>query len=167
MSLVLEEFYNALSVVGVSSMTGAGIDNFFVSVEEKRQEFEKDYRPELEKRQKEAEAMKASVREKEVSRMMKDMNVEVSSKVKGTGKYAKSRRQEEEEAETVSDAEDIEAEMEAQRMRDEEDDSEADDQEGNETFDQGLKTRYEAAMKDAGAASGAEKAANYIMRSQR
>ena len=167
MSLVLEEFYNALSVVGVSSMTGAGIDNFFVSVEEKRQEFEKDYRPELEKRQKEAEAMKASVREKEVSRMMKDMNVEVSSKAKGTGKYAKSRRQEEEEAETVSDAEDIEAEMEAQRMRDEEDDSEADDQEGNETFDQGLKTRYEAAMKDAGAASGAEKAANYIMRSQR
>ncbi|CAD0019668.1 unnamed protein product [Aureobasidium pullulans] len=29
MSLVLEEFYNNLSVVGVSSMTGAGIDAFF------------------------------------------------------------------------------------------------------------------------------------------
>lgn len=169
MSLVLEEFYNALSVVGVSAMTGSGIDNFFVAVEEKRQEFEKDYRPELEKRQKEAEAVKASVREKEVSRMMKDMNMEVSSKYKVTGKYAKASTRDEEEPETVSDAEDLEAEEEAKMRRDEMEDSEGEAEEdgGDGMFDRGLKARYEAAIREGGSSSGAEKAADYIMRSQR
>ncbi|KAJ8608596.1 hypothetical protein MRB53_039563 [Persea americana] len=49
MSLVLEEFYNQLSVVGVSAMTGDGVEQFFISIEEKRQEFETEYRPEMEK----------------------------------------------------------------------------------------------------------------------
>ena len=38
MSLVLEEFYKHLSVVGVSAMTGDGMDDFFKSVEEKKAE---------------------------------------------------------------------------------------------------------------------------------
>ncbi|KAF2763879.1 hypothetical protein EJ03DRAFT_246395, partial [Teratosphaeria nubilosa] len=101
MSLVLEEFYNTLSVVGVSSMTGAGVDDFFRAVEEKRQEFDKDYRPELEKRKTEAEATKKQIQQEQMSRMMRDMKV--SSKAKGTGKYAAP-----DEPETVSDAEEME-----------------------------------------------------------
>ncbi|KAK3720335.1 hypothetical protein LTR37_003746 [Vermiconidia calcicola] len=163
---MLEEFYNHLSVVGVSSMTGAGVEEFFTVVEAKREEFEKDYRPELEKRRKDAEQQREQVREKEVSRMMKDMNV--SSKAKGTGKYAKPRR---EEPETVSEAEEMddddEEEDEASGLV-EPDDEEENGGGGREMFDDGLKMRYQQALSTGGEGSGGVgKAADYIMRSQR
>jgi GTPase SAR1 family protein len=160
MSLVLEEFYNQLSVVGVSSMTGDGVDDFFAAVEEKRLEFEKDYKPELTRRRAEAEQQKSQIREQEVNRMMKDMRV--SSKAKGTGKYATSK----DEPETVSDMEDAEEE--------EDDDDqglvdpdEFDDAEIDQAFEEGLKARYEAALRDGSAKAGPNSAADYIRNSQR
>jgi GTPase SAR1 family protein len=156
MSLVLEEFYNHLSVVGVSSMTGDGVDDFFGAVEEKKKEFEQDYKPELERRRKEAEEQKSQIREKEVNRMMKDM--QVSSKAKGTGKYAK-----QEEPETISDMEDMEDE-------DEDDhgivDPDNDEDEINAAFEEGLKARYEAALQEGGRPAAAASVANYIKQSQ-
>ncbi len=159
MSLVLEEFYNALSVVGVSSMTGNGVDKFFEAVEEKREEFEKDYRPELERRRKEAEQQKEELRQKEVGRMMKDMSV--SSKAKGTGKYARPKK---EEPETISDAEDMEDDEDddAAGLVDPDEDEDEDEEVGGSD---GLKARYEMALKDSG--SGVEGAAAYIRGSQR
>lgn len=172
MSLVLEEFYNALSVVGVSSMTGHGVDAFFAAVEAKRAEFETEYRPELERRRKDAERQKAELREKEVSRMMRDMNV--SSRAKGTGKYAK--KQQKPEPETVSEAEEMEDddedgpieedELDGMVDPDGEDDDEAED-DVKETFEDGLKARYQQALKDPGGGGGLGKAAEHIMRSQR
>ena len=41
MSLVLDEFYKNLRCVGVSSVTGAGIDSFFDKVDEAVTEYEK------------------------------------------------------------------------------------------------------------------------------
>ena len=162
MSLVLEEFYNHLSVVGVSSMTGAGVEAFFTAVEEKRTEFEKDYRPELEKRRQEAEQQKAQLKEQEVSRMMKDMNV--SSKAKGTGKYARPAK---EEPDTVSEAEEMdEDEDENAGLVDPDGSEDEEDEDGNETLDEGLKGRYERALKES-SGKGMEKAAGYIGRSQR
>lgn len=161
MSLVLEEFYNALSVVGVSSMTGDGVDKFFEVVEGKRAEFERDYKPELERRRKEAEAQKEELREKEVSRMMKDM--QVSSKAKRTGKYA---AKQEEEPETVSDAEamDEEEDEEAQGLVERDDEEEVDE---DALFEEGLKARYEAALRDgSGGPAATVRAADYIKRSQ-
>ncbi|KJX96611.1 ATP binding protein [Zymoseptoria brevis] len=159
MSLVLEEFYNQLSVVGVSSMTGDGVDDFFAAVEEKRVEFEKDYKPELIRRRAEAEEQKSQIREQEVNRMMKDMNV--SSKAKGTGKYAQAK----DEPETISDMEDAE---------DDDDDDEGlvdpdleDEAEIDQAFEEGLKARYEAALRDGSAAAGPNSAAEYIRNSQR
>lgn len=182
MSLVLEEFYNALSVVGVSSMTGDGVEAFFAAVGAKREEFEREYRPEMEKRVREAARQKTILREREVERMMGDMGV--SSRKKGTGKYA---RRAEEEAETVSEAEEMEMEMQREEERGLVDpDSEGDDEEGEDAgFDEdGLKARYRRALRDsggggadaggrsagnvgAGAGGGVGKAAEYIMRSQR
>ncbi|KUI54457.1 GPN-loop GTPase 1 [Cytospora mali] len=75
MSLMLEEFYAHLSVVGVSSMTGAGIDDFFQAVAEKAEEFKRDYQPELEKKRKERDDAKRAAREKELDKMMKGMSM--------------------------------------------------------------------------------------------
>ena len=75
MSLMLEEFYSHLNMVAVSSMTGDGIDNFFEAVEEKRKEFERDYRPELEKRRAEREKEKINRKEQELTQVMGDMNM--------------------------------------------------------------------------------------------
>lgn len=103
MSLMLEEFYRYLNVVGVSSMTGAGVDEFFAAVEEKRKEFERDYKPEFERRKKEKEEKEAQQREAQLGKLMKDMNVSGtaanttdSSEVPGTSK----------ETDTISEAED-------------------------------------------------------------
>ncbi|KAI9684075.1 MAG: hypothetical protein M1820_010904 [Bogoriella megaspora] len=135
MSLVLEEFYSHLKVCGVSAMTGAGVEGFFEAVEEKRREFENDYRPELEKRWKEREQVKEERREKELGRLMKDMDVSGSRQkpLGGRKKY---------QPETVSDAEDQNSEDEDDLMPDDDDDEDAD---GN---DDGLKARYERALQD-------------------
>ncbi|KAK3672583.1 hypothetical protein LTR78_007634 [Recurvomyces mirabilis] len=167
MSLVLEEFYNALSVVGVSSMTGDGVERFFEAVEGKRQEFEREYQPELERRRRDMDGMKAEMREKEVRRMMGDMGV--SSKAKGTGKYAKSGnggRIAKEGPETVSDVEEMEA--------DEDDGLEDPDhemgtgmeEEDDVEFEESLKKRYEDALKASGGPAATVKSAEYIRRTQ-
>lgn len=83
MSLMLEEFYSHLSMVAVSSMTGDGVEDFFEAVEEKRKEFERDYKPELEKRRKERAQESATKREKDLTKVMKDMNMESKSKAPG------------------------------------------------------------------------------------
>ncbi|KAH8168766.1 conserved hypothetical ATP binding protein [Sarocladium implicatum] len=75
MSLMLEEFYAHLSVVGVSSRLGTGIDEFFEAVEEKRQEFQRDYLPELERRRAEREESRKKSRDKELDKMMQGMSV--------------------------------------------------------------------------------------------
>ncbi|KAK5108412.1 hypothetical protein LTR62_008368 [Meristemomyces frigidus] len=161
MSLVLEEFYNALSVVGVSSMTGDGVEGFFEAVEEKRQEFEREYQPELERKRKGMEGMKAEMREREVRRMMGDMGV--SSKAKGTGKYAAKGGKLEEEAETVSDVEEMEAEEAASGLVDP--DEEMAEEEDVE-FEDGLKARYESALREQGGPAATLKSAEYIRRTQ-
>lgn len=149
MSLVLEEFYNQLSVVGVSSMTGDGVEDFFKAIDEKRKEFETEYLPEMEKRKVEAAKLKTEVQQGQVNRMMKDMSV--SSRAKGTGKYAR------EEPETVSDAEEMDAEDDGLVEPDDEDPE-------IEDADDTLQARYANALAND---SGANGAADYIRRSQR
>ncbi len=75
MSSMLEEFYAHLSVVGVSSMTGQGVDEFFAAVQEKAEEFNKDYLPELERKRKERDEQKRKIRQKELDKMMKGMSM--------------------------------------------------------------------------------------------
>jgi GTPase SAR1 family protein len=75
MSLMLEEFYNHLEMVGVSAMTGDGIDEFFKAVERKAEEFEKEYKPELEKMRQRREAGEIDSKKKQLEKMMRDMDV--------------------------------------------------------------------------------------------
>ncbi|SPO04052.1 related to XPA binding protein [Cephalotrichum gorgonifer] len=76
MSLILEEFYSHLSVVGVSSRLGTGMDEFFEAVRAKAQEFEADYQPELDKLRDMKDEEKRKNRDKELEKMMKGMSVQ-------------------------------------------------------------------------------------------
>ncbi|EON61456.1 hypothetical protein W97_00671 [Coniosporium apollinis CBS 100218] len=138
MSLMLEEFYSHLSVVGVSSMTGQGVDEFFEAVQEKKAEFLRDYRPELERRQKEREKEKETRREKELDRLMKDMAVGGSKKRSG----------QKEEPETISDLEDEDEDDAGGEML-EPDDVDPDAEDTDDKIS-GLQDRYKTAMKGQG-----------------
>lgn len=80
MSLMLEEFYSHLEMVGVSSMTGDGIDEFFDAVEQKREEFERDYKPELERRRKERQDEDSAEKANNLANVMKDISMERQQK---------------------------------------------------------------------------------------
>ncbi|KAF2141327.1 uncharacterized protein K452DRAFT_359106 [Aplosporella prunicola CBS 121167] len=160
MSLMLDEFYRHLSVVGVSSMTGAGVDDFFTAVQDKAAEFERDYKPELERRKEERIKEKEVKREKELSRLMRDMNVGADAgkpKLKGKGRRKA-------EPETVSDVEDDEEDDEEEDIEPVYDDDEFDDE--NNTADEGLTERYKKALKEGQSAPSGEDMsfASYIAR---
>ncbi|KAH6990165.1 hypothetical protein EDB80DRAFT_781921 [Ilyonectria destructans] len=105
MSLMLEEFYAHLSVVGVSSRLGTGVDEFFEAVEEKKQEFLRDYQPELERRRADREKSKKESREKELDKMMKGMSV--------AGPQAPPKVDDDDDVDVVSDDDDEDSDEEA------------------------------------------------------
>ncbi|OUM66493.1 hypothetical protein PIROE2DRAFT_40744, partial [Piromyces sp. E2] len=75
MCLMLEEFYNSLKVSGVSAVTGEGMDEFFDIVKDSVQEYETEYKPELERMIK-AKMNEDEKRKKEnLTKLMKDMNI--------------------------------------------------------------------------------------------
>ncbi|KAK5259690.1 hypothetical protein LTR67_001345 [Exophiala xenobiotica] len=131
MSMMLEEFYSHLSMVAVSSMTGDGIDDFFAAVEDKRKEFERDYKPELDKRRKEREAESATKREQELTKVMRDMNVNTRPKASEKSVAMEESSDEEDDA----DANDPDNYPDAER--DDED-------------EEGLKRRYTNALREQG-----------------
>ncbi|EXJ71534.1 uncharacterized protein A1O5_05342 [Cladophialophora psammophila CBS 110553] len=130
MSLMLEEFYSHLNMVAVSSMTGEGVDDFFEAVEEKRKEFERDYRPELEKRRKEREQETAAKREHDLTKVMKDMKMNSNSKASDDA-AAKGESDDDDEEDELVDPDDF---PDAERGDDEE----------------GLKQRYRNALREQG-----------------
>lgn len=135
MSLVLEEFYKHLKVVGVSSMTGAGVDDFFAAVQDKKEEFMREYQPELDRKRAERAQLSEKSREKELGRLLADLNVGDRSQGGGA-----KRRPKPEEPETVSDAEEQDNEQDDGEEEDE--DSEEDDEEQEPRGDEAMSRRY-------------------------
>lgn len=76
MSLVLDEFYKNLKAVGVSSVTGAGVKEFFEAVEASRQEYESDYLPELERARKKKEETLAAAKQDSMNRLLSDLAID-------------------------------------------------------------------------------------------
>ncbi|KAL9604514.1 MAG: hypothetical protein Q9219_000479 [cf. Caloplaca sp. 3 TL-2023] len=144
MSLMLEEFYRHLSVVGVSSMTGQGISEFFEAVRGKAEEFERDYRPELLKRQQERRQEKEKIREKELGKLMKDMNVTAAS-TKGPRPSESHRNAKKEVVDTLSDME-SDNELETADLND--DNSIEEDEDDETAAGDGLTSRYKEALAD-------------------
>ncbi|KAH7925733.1 hypothetical protein BV22DRAFT_1033654 [Leucogyrophana mollusca] len=83
MSLVLDEFYKHLKAVGVSSMTGNGIKEFFDAVEESRETYEKEYLPELERARTAREKSLQDVKDDSMNRLMKDLAVDRAKNPEG------------------------------------------------------------------------------------
>ncbi|XP_030637318.1 GPN-loop GTPase 1 isoform X1 [Chanos chanos] len=73
MSLVLDEFYTNLRVVGVSAVTGNGLDELFVQVAEAAKEYEMEYRPEYERLHKELAEAHSKKQQEQLDRLHKDM----------------------------------------------------------------------------------------------
>ncbi|KAM4602636.1 GPN-loop GTPase 1 [Polymixia lowei] len=73
MSLVLDEFYTNLRVVGVSAVTGSGLEELFVQVAEAAKEYETDYRPEYERLHKELADAQSRKQQEQLDQLRKDM----------------------------------------------------------------------------------------------
>ncbi|KAM9466654.1 GPN-loop GTPase 1 [Clarias gariepinus] len=73
MSLVLDEFYTNLRVVGVSAVTGSGLDELFVQVADAAKEYETEYRPEYERLHKELAEAQSKKQQEQLERLQKDM----------------------------------------------------------------------------------------------
>lgn len=80
MSLVLDEFYAHLKVVGVSAVTGAGMDDFLKAVDEAVVEYDQEYKPELERVLEERRLKKEAEKEEQMARLMKDMAMDEKGK---------------------------------------------------------------------------------------
>lgn len=152
MSLMLEEFYRHLRIVPVSSMTGKGIDEFFEAVTEKAGEFERDYKPELEKRRKDRQKEKEVQRDKDLGKLLGDMDVTgtrqaSSTKPEGSGV---SRGQD-----AISDTgDDMGSDVEAQLAEPDDDDSDDGGVDGERPQQDNLAQRYQKALTDGGASDG-------------
>eukprot|EP01116_Phalansterium_solitarium_P016596 TRINITY_DN387_c1_g1_i1.p1 TRINITY_DN387_c1_g1~~TRINITY_DN387_c1_g1_i1.p1 ORF type:complete len:358 (-),score=137.53 TRINITY_DN387_c1_g1_i1:251-1324(-) len=73
MSLVLDEFYSNLRAVGVSAVTGAGMDEFFQAVDDAAKEYYSVYRVELDRRIAKKQAQEEKRREREMAKLRRDI----------------------------------------------------------------------------------------------
>lgn len=73
LSLVLDEFYNNLRSVGVSAVSGTGVDAFFEAIEASANEYMETYRADLDKRIAEKERLEAERRNENMERLRRDM----------------------------------------------------------------------------------------------
>ncbi|KAM9196639.1 GPN-loop GTPase 1 isoform 1-T1 [Mergus octosetaceus] len=73
MSLVLDEFYSSLKVVGVSAVLGTGLDDFFVQLSKAVDEYEREYRPEYERLRKTLEKVQNKQKRDQLEHLWKDM----------------------------------------------------------------------------------------------
>ncbi|KAL9624819.1 MAG: hypothetical protein Q9160_000865 [Pyrenula sp. 1 TL-2023] len=148
MSLMLEEFYKHLNFCSVSSMTGDGVEDFFAAVEEKRKEFENDYKPELERKRKQREEEKAKNKDQELTDVMKDMNVSGPSQSQTAARGETGLDDAVEEDEDDMDPSDFEDELPG-------------------TSDEGLTTRYKNALQGGAKENSDDQSfARYVMASQ-
>lgn len=98
--LVLDEFYQNLRSVGISAVTGAGTDEFFVTVEASADEYMENYRVDLEKRRAEKERLEEERKKADMDKLRKDLE-----ETRGERVVLSSAARKEDEAEDEEDEE--------------------------------------------------------------
>lgn len=158
MSLMLEEFYSQLDVVGVSAYTGDGFDDFMDAVDNKVDEYNEYYRAERERILKEKEEGEKRKQAQLLSNLMRDMDIRDKKKDSDVLSDYEEEEDEELSGELVRDEDEVEREYTFPEDR---------SSEVNERTDADLQSRYQEAFdRSAKTASSqtAEAIANYIKR---
>ncbi|SCU99290.1 LADA_0H18778g1_1 [Lachancea dasiensis] len=101
MSLMLEEFYSQLDMVGVSSFTGDGFDEFLNAVDKKVVEYEEFYKAERESLLKRKEEEEKARKDKSLTHLMKDLGLK-------DDQNPKAKSDSNDEADVISDLEEEE-----------------------------------------------------------
>lgn len=160
MSLMLEEFYSTLDVVGVSSYTGAGFDDFLDAIDNKVEEYNEYYKAERERILKKKEEDEKKRQAKQLNTLMKDLNIKDGKKASKSA-----------DSEVLSDYEENDDEYQGEVLRDEDEPERQytfpEDRQSEIKDDDDLQARYQAALEatsKTASSKTAENIAEYIRR---